>query len=244
MSQFVLFGEFFSIFVRIFYNKKDESMRKNLILFVLLSSFVLFMSACNGKKKESNEGKEAVNINSIEALDNLQVDTKASYIDWVGSKPGTDHTGKIYLQSGVIGVDKAQKEVLSGKFVIDMNSIDNEDLEGEMKAKLEGHLKSADFFDVEKYPTSTFEIAEVTPVEGELNNYMVTGNLTMKDVTLSISFKAMIKEADGVYTAVSEPIVLDRTQWGVNYGSKNIFKDLKDNIISDQIQMTVHLEAK
>lgn len=66
----------------------------------------------------------------------------------------------------------------------------------------------------------------------------------MKETTHSISFEAQVTEGAGTFTAVSDTIRLDRIQWGVNYGSKNIFKNLKDNVIDDQMSMIVTIVAR
>src|SRR4051812_22003659 len=88
--------------------------------------------------------------------DNYAVNTKLSTIEWTGKKLTGEHTGTILLSSGEIEAQK--REIKSGKFEIDMSSIEDKDLSGEWKAKLEGHLKSADFFNAAKFPKATFVI--------------------------------------------------------------------------------------
>lgn len=211
------------------------------ILTIALS--MLLLSACQPEKKQSHESADAVEIEAQASKDILQLNTEVSYIEWLGRKPGKDHHGKLYFESGEVRGHMSQKEIQGGTFIIDITSLTNDDLSGEMKTELEEHLKGEDFFDANKYPTSCFEIATVE-ANTEPNNYKITGNLSIKEVTLSISFNATITEENGIYRAESETIVLDRTQWGINYGSKNIFKDLKDSFIEDQIEVKIHLATK
>ncbi|HEY4800659.1 MAG TPA: YceI family protein, partial [Bacteroidia bacterium] len=119
-----------------------------------------------------------------------KVDTKLSSMDWTGKKLTGEHTGTIMFTSGEISM--AKEEVTGGTFEIDMHSIADMDIKDEnWKKKLEGHLKSADFFDAEKFPKSKFVITSVTPIpaakEGDFTHH-VKGNLTMKDKTNPIEF--------------------------------------------------------
>ena len=100
--------------------------------------------------------------------------------------------------------------------------------------------KEGDFFNVTAYPFSTFQITEVATVEGKT---MVSGNLTIKDKTHNISFPATISMEGNVLKLTSETFTIDRTQWGVNFGSKTVFDNLGEKFISDDIELTVNLVA-
>ena len=111
----------------------------------------------------------------------IKVDTDASVINWEGYKPGQyGHQGTIKLQGGELNVKNGMPE--SGNFVIDITSLANTDLEDpEKRANLEGHLKSGDFFEVEKFPTGAFEMTGVASLQGDSTATMkITGNLTLK----------------------------------------------------------------
>jgi len=161
--------------------------------------------------------------------------------------------GQYILQNG--DVSRHQTFILSGKggnieageFVLDMGSIACTDkgLDDKSKGGLVGHLSGSDFFDVAKFPEAKFEIAEVSSLEGvEGMTHSIKGNLTMKEATKSVTFNANVSaDANGV-TATSNNFKINRTEWGVNYGSINIFKDLKDGIVNDEIGLTVVLVAK
>ncbi|MFV8279972.1 YceI family protein, partial [Christiangramia marina] len=174
-----------------------------------------------------------------------KVDTTASTIEWQGSKPTGNHTGTIAVKEGTFMA--TDSTIQSGTFVIDMQSIEVTDLEGEEKSNLEAHLmgtvegKEGDFFNVQEYPEATFEVTGITEEEGTT---MLQGNLTMKEVTKNISFPVTISKNNDTYTISSKDFSIDRTKWNVNYGSKSVFEGLGDKFINDEIQLTINLEAK
>lgn len=216
------------------------------ILFSLATALaIIVLAACSGEKKENTETGDAQEAAlRAEGDAELTVDLGASQIAWEGTKVGGAHHGTIKLQSAELSANIEAKAIGHGTFIIDMNTIVCEDLTDAATNKmLVDHLKSADFFEVEKYPISTFEIVSAERIDNS-DRFVITGNLTMKETTNSIKFEAQVTESAGTYTAVSDTIRLDRTKWGVNYGSKNIFKDLKDNIINDQMSMVVTLVAR
>lgn len=220
-------------------------MKTTKIIFGALAAALLV--ACSPKKQETKTSEaQEVSAESVSAQTYPAV-LDLSSIEWIGKKTGIDskHNGTIALKSGEVGFDVEAMELKGGDFVIDMHSINVLDLEGDMKAKLEGHLNSADFFDVENYPEVHFQITSATKLDEE-GTYNVVGNLTMKEATNSIEFKTTIvyDKSTNQLTADSEEVVIDRTKWGVNYNSKNIFKNLKDNIIDDQITIKLHIVAQ
>ena len=178
----------------------------------------------------------------------LQVNTADSKVNWIGKKVGGEHNGYVKLSGGEIIVDK--NEITGGSFTIDFNSIVNLDLKDEgMNGRLVGHLKSADFFDVAKYPTGTFVITKVSkakaPAAGAARaTHTLEGNLTIKGIAKKISFDASINLLNGKLSASAGPFTLDRTQWGVNYQSKSIFAELKDQFIYDDMTLSIELVSK
>lgn len=165
----------------------------------------------------------------------FSVDTKNSTLKWTGKKVAGQHNGSIEIKSGSLKIEK--NAIVSGEFTIDMTSITNEDLEGEWNQKLVGHLKSDDFFGVEKYPTATLKITESGSFKkGEAP---VKGQLTIKGKTHPIEFTA--KKNGNTYTAT---IVVDRTLYDVRYGSGKFFDNLGDKAIDDDFTMDVKLNVK
>lgn len=161
------------------------------------------------------------------------VDTKKSTLKWTGKKVAGEHYGYINLKSGSFEVKK--NKIVSGTFEIDMKSITNTDLESEeYNAKLVGHLKSDDFFGVEKHPTAKLAVTESSPFKN--NEAKVMGKLTIKDITHPVEFTVK-KSTDGYMTT----IVVDRSKYDVRYGSGSFFDNLGDNMIYDEFTMEVNI---
>ena len=146
------------------------------------------------------------------------------------------------MTSGSLTVDNGN---ITGDFTIDMNSITVTDItEADGKLDLEAHLKGTGkedgvdhFFNVKTYPTGTFKL---TSFDGT----KVTGDLTLKGKTKTISFPATLTIADGEVTLESKPFEINRVDFGVNYASKSVFGDLKDKFINDEIELVVKVKAK
>ncbi|TYP99495.1 YceI-like domain-containing protein [Tenacibaculum adriaticum] len=213
---------------------------KKLILSLVVFASVL--TACKSEKKEKVEVKEEVVVEETVAaeevaLDNVNVET--SVLTWKGTKPTGAHEGTVALKSGSLVVEEGT--VKSGEFVVDLNTIKCTDLgDSEYGQKLIGHLKNADFFDVEKYPTSKFVI---TSVENKDDKLAVTGNLTIKDVTKSITIPATVSEENGVVTFKSDKFNIDRADFNVKYASKKFFDNLKDKFVDDLVELSFEVKA-
>lgn len=165
------------------------------------------------------------------------VNVEESTVGWYGKKAIVtgEHNGNVALKSGELSI--AGDQLVGGSFVIDMTTITNEDItEEEDNAKLVGHLMSADFFDVELNPEASLVIKSV-----EGGN--VTADATIKGETKEVTFPVTVTVEEGVATAQAE-ISLNRTEFGVQYGSKSFFADLVDDyVIDDNIKLTVSLTA-
>lgn len=175
---------------------------------------------------------------STEAKENYKVSIEESTVEWVGKKVTGQHNGVISLQGGRLEMEDGK--LVGGIFTIDMTTITDTDLSGDSKGKLEGHLKSEDFFGVEKYPTSTFVITKAVP-QGP-GKYKVIGNITIKEKTEEIQFTANVEEKDGKILA-SADITIDRSKFDVRYGSGSFFDNLGDKTIYDNFDISVSLVA-
>ncbi len=218
-------------------------MKKQILNTLAVVALIAGTVSCKGDKTNETDATEAKEVATVVDAMKFTVNTSASTIDWVGSKPTENHTGTINIESGVV---KVAGDKITGTFLIDMTSITVTDLEGKGKASLEGHLKGQaegkedHFFNVAKYPTAAFEVTGVTEKEGKK---MMQGNLTIRDQKKNIEFPVTYSVDGANMTLTSEPFTIDRTNWGVNYGSKSIFDNLGDKFISDDIQLTVKLQA-
>lgn len=212
-------------------------MRLNTILSLLLVLFVL--AACGGERKsKTTEVSEKVNPQTL-VDGNYQV--AESTVKWTGKKlAGLDqHYGFIQLTEGSFTV--AEGSITAGaKFVLDAQTIASEDLKDdpESAAKLNGHLKSADFFDAENYPSISFVASGVS---NDSSGYQITGDLSIKDSTQTITIPAAIaQQGDSLNVAAS--FSFDRTKFGIVYSS-TVLGTLADKAIDDEIEIELKLLA-
>jgi len=178
-------------------------------------------------------------MTSLTAED-YDVDTKQTKVKWHAEKVTGEHDGYVSVKSG--SLDYSDGKLEGGDFVIDMTSIINTDIEDEgYRTKLENHLKSDDFFSVEKYPEAMFEITNVKTVSGKTT---VHGEMTIKGKTKKISFPAEVSASGDALTATAT-ITLDRSNYNVKYNSKSFFdiEALGDKMIYDEFTITLHLVA-
>ncbi len=215
--------------------------------FLRLSTFIFLTGiafACGGPQGEKAQTGDAQEVSVTTGDVTLKVDAAASKVEWVGSKPTGQHHGTIGISGGNLML--ADGNIVGGKFTTDMNSIVNLDLtNAEDNGKLVGHLKSPDFFDTAKYPTADFEITSATPISGNPDaTHNITGNLTMKHITKSITFPAKVVFEGNKVSASSPEFIIDRSQWNVQYGSRTFFNNLKDKFINDEISLKINLSAE
>jgi len=178
----------------------------------------------------------SVLISGIVSAQSISVNAEKSSIVWLGKKVTGEHTGNIKIKEGSFEVKK--DKIVSGTFVIDMTTITNTDLtDAEYNGKLVGHLKSDDFFGVEKFPTATLKITEATAFKD--NKATVKGNLTIKGKTNPIEFVVTKNVAN--YTAT---LIVDRSKYDVKYGSSSFFEGLGDKVIYDEFTLDVTLVTK
>ena len=184
-----------------------------------------------------NPAKPATHAKAAYAV--YQVDNQQSKLTWTAKKVTGSHAGAISVSAGQLDIDK--NVLKGGSFTLDTRSITVTDItNADMNGKLVGHLKSDDFFSVEKHPTATFVITSATPKGG--GNYDVTGNLTIKGITNPVSFPATVTVAGGQATAKAT-VTVDRTKFDIKYRSKNFFENLGDKAIYDDFTLDVTLVA-
>lgn len=162
-----------------------------------------------------------------------KVDVKKSTITWVGKKVTGEHSGTVNLKEGNL-IFKSGK-VAGGNFTVDMTSLTATDLSGDWKGKLDGHLKSEDFFGTEKNPTSTLVFKKIAAKANGV--YTVTADLTIKGITNPVTFDLAVKG-----DTASTKFNIDRTKYGIKYNSKSFFDSIGDKAIYDDFELTVNLQ--
>ena len=175
---------------------------------------------------------------NIQGQETYKISPENSTIEWVGEKVSGAHSGYINLQNAFFLFE--EEKFVGGEFNIDMNSIKCTDIENATyAAKLEEHLKDPDFFNSSKYPTSNFKITNII-FDG--TSYMITGNITIKEISQEIIFPAKF-ENDGDLFHANATLKIDRTNHDIKYGSGSFFDDLGDRMIYDEFTLKIHLQG-
>jgi len=212
-------------------------MKKLNVIILILS--VLFISCKEKAKEEKNTEEVKTDVQEIpDAI--YSVDTESSELIWIGFKPTGAHNGTVAVKEGSLEIIGGK--LTTGKFEFDMNTITVLDMpeDDEFNAKLKGHLKSGDFFDVENNPTSTFEIVVVDSKSEEI---YIKGNLTIKGITKSIEFPVQLTAFDDGVKLTSKAFKIDRTEFDIRFKSQKFFNDLKDQFINDEFEISFEINA-
>jgi polyisoprenoid-binding protein YceI len=203
------------------------------------------MNLKNTKMKHTLYTKVVMAVFAIAALSftsgttTYKVNTDQSTVAWTGKKVSGSHTGFIKISSGSMTLKG--ENITAGTFEMDMNSITNTDVTDKgYNEKFVGHLKNDDFFSTTKYPKATFVLTKASS-KGN-GNYDVSGNLTIKNITNEITFPASIK-TEGKQLKASAQITVDRTKFGIKYGSGSFFDNLGDKAIDNNFILDVNLIA-
>ncbi|WP_366183885.1 YceI family protein [Flavobacterium ovatum] len=162
-----------------------------------------------------------------------KINASTSSINWVGKKVTGKHNGTVNFKEGKLTF-KANK-LAGGTFTVDMTSLTATDLSGEYQGKLNGHLKSEDFFGTEKYPTSTLVIKKITAKSNDV--YTVMADLTIKGKSNPVNFELTVKG-----NTASTKFNVDRTKYDIKYGSGSFFDNLGDKAISDEFELAIDLK--
>jgi polyisoprenoid-binding protein YceI len=211
---------------------------------------LLLLASCGGA---SNDNAKTTSVQAVaeQKGEVLAIDTIGTMIDWKATHKGglAPRWGKIGVSSGTVSVNN--DSLSGGEFIINMGSLSVDPAsvtEKDKKASdLAGHLTSADFFDVAKYSTAKFVITKVEPFTNAQSssliadpNYLISGNLTLKDSTLNITFPSKVEITASGLTA-SARFVIDRSAWGINYKTEG---SPENWIISKDIEIGLILKAK
>lgn len=202
-------------------------------LSLIYGSAALILASCAGNPEGTrSDATDAAEV-AVASGNELAVDTSASEVRWEGTKVTGSHYGTVDITSGKLLVENAT--LTGGEFTFDLNTIESTDLNGDSKGKLEGHLKAADFFDVENHPEATFQITKVEPAED--NQLNISGNLTIRGTSKNITFKTDVLESSETKFDGKADFNIAREDWGVNYTGK------EDDLISKEINFKIHLVA-
>ena len=190
------------------------------------------LASCNLNTSQSDSSKET-NLQVSDATYTINPDQ--SIIVWTGREVTTSkHFGNIYFASGQFEVKSGL--ISSGEFVVDMTTIDNQDLPEDRRGRLEAHLKSDDFFSVESHPTALLSILSSESLAD--GKWLVSGELTIKTFTHPVEFE-MLNSNDGW----KANLVFDRSKYEVKFRSGTFFENLGDKLIYDDIELAINLKT-
>ncbi|MFA7686936.1 MAG: YceI family protein [Moheibacter sp.] len=217
-------------------------MKKVLLSLSLMG--MVFLASCGSKDTvTATDAQESATAS--ETATEYAVNTAVSATNWKGgkifqdtSKPESGHYGSVKFKSGIVTVKDGVLE--SGSFVTDQTTFESVDLneDAENKGKLDGHLKSSDFLDVEKFPEAKFEITNVKTLDSGDYNTEISGNLDFRGIPKNITFKANVKEEGDKVTIKSEEFKINRQDFGIVYQSTG-----GDSLIKDEVMLQVDITA-
>ena len=243
-------------------------MKNRIYLNLIAVMFFSFVIACTPKTEGTDaEVSEAKEVETVATAQEYALNTNESVVTWIGSKPTGKHNGTIPVSTGNLAIEEGA--IVGGSIDMNIMGINCEDLaeDPDSQGKLIGHLKSADFFDAENFPTANFTITSVeeysAPAEMEVKEefdtefkpasaseyivesptHKITGNLTMRGKTLSVAFPAAVQMTDGSIAA-SAKFNIDRTMWGLMYGDEADAVDkAKDKFIYNTVNVGFEVVA-
>ena len=208
-------------------------------LFPALFAVAVIGAAPVASAQKMNSAKMATNAPAYKLQPQL------STLGWEGKAVTHGHNGSMNFTDGELLVKG--NALVGGTVTVDMKSMKALDIkDAESQGKFVGHMSSDDFFGAEKFPTSTFKIVSVTPIKGaakEADNATIAGDMTIKGVTQRLSFPAKVGVKGGV-AAASGKVTIDRTKFGLKYGSKTFFDSIGDKAIYDNFDLTFNVIAK
>ena len=210
----------------------------------LILAALLFSACADPSLETAPSSPKAEPKAGAQAAQTYQADVERTQVGWIGRKVTGQHDGTLKLKSGRLLVDSGR--IVDGSFELDMTSIANLDIDSEeMRNQLVGHLRSDDFFSVDKYPVSRFVVINVTPIPDAKPgdpNHQVSGELTIKGITHPLAFPAHLAINEDEVRAVAD-IKVDRTQYDIRYGSGKFFQGLGDKLIYDDFDIQLRLVA-
>ena len=207
-------------------------------IFVVAALSIFLLSCAKKRKKPAEDSNQSKNtITAIIREGPYTVNVDSSTVKWTGKEITTDtHYGTLGLKQGAVEVSSAG--IVRGNVVVDMNSIQCLDMSGRGKTKLEGHLRSDDFFGVQSYPEAALSFTSLSAETSEKIDF--TGDLTIKNITHPITFSGLLHQTGNSYSATIH-FSFDRTLYDVKYRSGKYFKDLGDKLILDDIDIVAEI---
>ncbi len=215
-----------------------------LSVFTLIIAFIFAGCSKSPENKVQTTNSNNISTKNYPDAKELKVDVTQSIVEWLGKKVTGQHNGTVKISEGNVYVK--DNKLVGGTVKADIRTLEDTDLasDPDSKKKLETHLKSDDFFNAEKFPFTTFEISSVEESKDPSKpKYIVIGNLTIRNITKGVSFPANI-DVNGNNVSADINADIDRTDFGLKYGSGKFFEGLGDKAISDIFNLKIKITAK
>lgn len=224
-------------------------MKKNFAITLFAATAVFALASCAGDATEQattnpkeaqveDTNKQKENLGALMADGLYKINTEKSTVGWKAAKVSGEHFGSVSVAQGSMEVKN--ELIADAEIVMNMTTITVEDMEGEYADKLRGHLNSEDFFAVEQFPTAVFNLSGLKYVDGQ---YVASGSMQIKDTTGPVSFPVTLTNDNGS-VIISGTATIDRTKYGIKYGSGQFFQDLGDKMIYDEFELKFTLFAE
>jgi len=217
-------------------------------IFLGILSLSLFAGACKQKTTVDAKVDETLAPDANSTDGTYVIDPSSSNVKWKGAKPTGVHYGTVPVSGGSVVI--ADGNITGGTVELDMAGLKVTDPDGDMGANLEAHLKGTtagkeeDFFNVGKYPKATYVITSASRLENDPDGtHLVGGNLTVKDITKPINFKAKVNIDNGKLSAETPEFPVDRTEFDIKFKSKKFFDNLRDDFINDEFTLQISVVA-
>ena len=227
------------------------------ILLILCLTIPLMAQSTDNRETLKSIGQQKQVERKANVAPTIILNRKTSSLEWKGGLKviNNNHSGNLKLKSGNIYLNEGNK--ISGNIVINMMSITNIDLPDSKKEYLIGHLRSQDFFDVERFPKASFKINSSKILEKQSDgkyNMEISGDLTIKSITKPIVLTALIDLQSDIKSATGT-MKFSRIDFGVQYRSeiklddaKSFWNDLQttkkttmDKVIKDEIEVKFNI---
>ena len=222
----------------------SDFLKQTLLLSLCLFAFISCKNTPKAEAVQPAAKPDTIRVTPISTEGASTFTITEGIVTWSGTKTlkKDGHQGTIAVEGGELMVNQGQ--LIKGKVILDMNSLSVSDIKdpGERR-DLESHLKDADFFEVEKYPKAEFVIEEVLPNNLPGYNWVLSGQLTMKDKTLPVNIPVKVSIVGDVLQAESASFPINRTQWGISFHS-GVLGTAKDKMIDDMVPLILRITAQ
>lgn len=210
--------------------------------FTLAITFLVLLAACKPTPQGQRAPIAEASGETKKYADGESMRVTSGQLNWTASKPTKQHLGTVEIEGGTVQVKGT--DLLGGNLEVDMTTVSSIDLEGEMKQKLESHLKSEDFFDVQKFPTASFTVTSVSrSSEVPMATHRVTGDLEIKGIVKSVTVPVNISFVGDKLLAATPAFTIDRTAWDIKYMS-GLIGTAADKLIHDEISLVITFDAQ